>query len=158
MKTVNKIILGGLLGISSLPCFANDSEDLRVYLGAKSYHYDRGLELNEINPSIGVEYKDFSVMYVHKNSYENKSVYAMWTPEFYKTNNSNYNIELGIAVGFATGYNFKEEYNGKTYTNGYMVGNLLPVIGLTSTYKFKNVGLNMLVTPAVSMWSVSYNF
>lgn len=148
-----KILLFLMLMVSFSVSAKNDT-DFALYVGAKSYHYDRRNPMHEENPSIGFEYRDFTAIYIHKNSYGNPSGYFLYTPEFYV----NDVVEFGGAIGGAIGYHETEYYKDVRFKNPYLIGELLPVVGLTSTVKYENVGLNLMITPFVSTVGVLVRF
>lgn len=134
---------------------APETSELRVYTGAKTIHYKHNDTYNNNNPTIGVEYNDVTLLYTSKNSYGDASVYLMYTPEMYETEH----VELGFAVGVASGYKKKGEYKGRRYRNPVLIGDVLPVFGGTVTYKItENTSAGMLVTPMFSTFVLSHGF
>lgn len=140
--------------------FGNLSKsDPKVILGVGSRHIDsvEHENLNEDNPSIGVELWDIQAVYVSKNSWDVPSWYLTYTPD-YKVNKY---LSLAFQGGVATGYtcDLTIRGDGVIYTNTYCSkSGVVPLAALT--FDIKPTGdvfaLSVSLSPEVIMFSVNY--
>lgn len=64
-----------------------------------SKHLNTDVDYNENNYGLGVQYKDFGLLWF-KNSYDNNSVAAFWSPRTQIVSG----IDVGVRLGAASGY------------------------------------------------------
>lgn len=114
--------------------------------------------LNEINPSIGVEVNDIQVVYVSKNSWNHKSIYATYAPDYVV----NKYVTLTANVGFATGYKCSNSLkigDGNNYTtNSCNDIGVIPLAAATIDYSpfANNFAISLSINPSVAMFSLKY--
>lgn len=139
-----------------------EKAETSVIIGYGSYHFESWSHenLNEVNPSVGIEMWDVSVVYVSSNSWEETSFYVTYSPEMYE---SKY-LDVSLNVGFATGYyddntivrDGVEYYHDNEYLNS---AGIIPLVGVTAKAKITEYfSANLTITPAVAMFSTSFNF
>ncbi len=135
--------------------------DASMQIGSMSYHFDSNSHkyLNETNPSIGVELWDISVVYVHKNSWNENSVFVSYSPDIIET----HSFVLSGQIGLATGYNSNQyvvKDNGAKHKNGIMtVFGFAPFVGLTGkVFVSNNTTVNLTVTPNVATLATEFRF
>ncbi|AXC34537.1 hypothetical protein [Vibrio phage YC] len=163
-------LLAATLALTSLTATAGITDfgdfskaEPTLILGATSIHHDSWSRehLNQQHPSIGIEMWDISVTYVEKNSWNEASIYAAWTPEFYE---SEY-VDLSFALGFATGYHADNKVideHGKTWKMDEKYANdlgVIPLIGISAKVNLtENVHMDVNVTPMVTMFNLGLDF
>lgn len=131
-------------------------EGLYIVGGGVSKHY-KDDDQNEVHPSIGIEYDGFSVIYVEKNSIDQKSVQVAYSDNWYE---SNY-VDFGYRVGLASGYKKGTLYDdGNRYYNGFEFGStgLIPIIAAEVTIHtpVPNFHVVMDVSTNVTMFGFKY--
>lgn len=111
-----------------------------LYLDANlgSYHWDRGANMNERNPGLGLERDtgDWRQMLgMYKNSLGKPSGYAMlgYTPLQYQTALGE--LKLGGLAGALSGYEMP----------------VVPALGLLASLQRGRLGLNFIATPSAKM-------
>ena len=160
MKYIKLTILALLilLGMTfAIDCKANS----KIIIGGGSLHFDsRSFKrLNQFNPSVGIEINDIQAVYIHKNSWNKKSLYMTYAPD-YKINEY---LTLTGQVGFATGYKCTNtiKYKGGTQNINYCssVG-VVPLGAVTIEYKpFRNeFSILTSIAPTVAMFAIGYDF
>jgi len=155
---MKKLLMASML-LASLNAQAD--ADAKLIVGYGSFHFDSYERevLNQDNASIGLELYDVQAVYVEKNSFNEQSVYATYTPD-YKINEY---LSVSANVGFATGYKCDTYImNGNIKTTPLLCSDsgLIPVAGFTIDYSpfANNFNLSLSVTPAVAMFLTNYNF
>ena len=94
--------------LSALISFGATADDFYFITGAFSKHYSYAGQ-NETHPSVGIQYNNFSAIYIEKNSIENQSIQIAYGDNFVKSKW----IDLGYRIGIATGYQ-----DGTVFDNG----------------------------------------
>ncbi len=135
--------------------------DASMQIGSMSYHFDKNSHkyLNETNPAFGVELWDISVVYIHKNSWNENSVFVSYSPDIIE----NQYFVLSGQIGLATGYNDNQyvvKENGARHKNAMMtIFGLAPIVGLTGKVFVSNkTTLNLTVTPSVANLTTEFRF
>lgn len=135
--------------------------DAKIIIGIGSRHFDKvdHMILNEINPAIGLEAWDIQAVYVSKNSWNEKSLYLTWSPD-YKINEY---ITLSANIGIATGYKCDNsvQHDGDKYVIGYCSDSgIIPMYAATIDYIpfANNFAISASANHSVVMFSVNYSF
>ena len=164
---MNKLLLATLLSVVTQAQAIDivhigeiSKADAKIIVGIGSRHInsDDHKYLNESNPSIGVEAWDVQAVYVSKNSWNHKSLYLTYAPDY----ELNKYITLSANAGIATGYkcsNSVDIHNG-VYTSQYC--NKIGIVALGAvTVDYKpfagNTALSLSFTIDVLMLSVNYS-
>ncbi|QEG09105.1 antimicrobial peptide resistance and lipid A acylation protein PagP [Aeromonas phage 4_4572] len=133
------------------------ASEASIIFGGVSYHFNRQYEYHETNPSIGIEYKGFSAIYVAQNSVEKKSIQLTYTHNFIEE--SWYSV--GVRAGFASGYKQGDWYaDGKKYVRSMDLGNgIVPYAALEVGLVTPIPNLNFMVdvNPQVVIFGFKYN-
>ncbi len=139
-----------------------EKADTSVIIGYGSLHFDSWSHehLNEVNPSIGLEMWDISVVYVSKNSWEDTSFYITYSPEIFESKYLDISLDMGIATGYHQDAtivsNGVEYYHDNEFLNS---AGIIPLVGVTAKAKITEYfSANLTITPAVAMFSTSFNF
>lgn len=145
-----------LLIVSALAMASMSANATSLIVGGLSYHYDRGAEMNEVNPAIGIEHKGFSAIYVHNNSVEQKSVQITYGDEFWQGSWWSVGYRIGVASGYKDGQVYAD--GKKTLDSLDMGGGIMPLAALEFTVKtpIPNLSLVSDVTPYVVMTGFKY--
>lgn len=134
--------------------FSSNATDL-IY-GIGSYHYDRSLEMHEVNPALGIQTDDgFSLIYVTKNSINKPSIQVSFSEKMVKLQD----LSIGYRVGIATGYNDKTYYREHRFYEApsYNYKGILPIIALELEYKmFSNVYSVLDITQSTLFYGIKY--
>jgi len=118
------------IGLSAFLAFNATADNLYLLSGAFSKHYDYSGQ-NEKHPSVGIQYNQFSAIYVEKNSIENPSVQVAYGDNFYTSKWIDFGYRLGLATGYQTGTVFNE---GKRTYYGFDMGHgIIPIIAAEIT-------------------------
>lgn len=154
---MNKLIV--LLMFLGISLGSQAAPESKLIVGMGSYHFlplDHRI-LNEANPAIGIEAWDVQAVYVSKNSWNKKSLYLTYTPD-YKVNDY---ITISANLGIATGYSCsnKMTYNGRSYHEEYC-GDIMPLYALTMEYSpfANNAAIAVSVNHMVGMVAFTYSF
>lgn len=138
-----------------------DKADTKIIVGFGSYHFgsEEHKYLNESNPSIGLEMWDIQAVYVSANSWNEKSLYLTYAPD-YKVNEY---LTLTGNIGMATGYKCSNRVDvGDQYmpieycSNSGVV--FLPAVTVEYHPLANDFALNVSIAPTVAMFSASYDF
>lgn len=117
-----------------MPAFAGTFE---VQLNGLSYHYDRSLHLNEVNPGLGITYKSHGLLAAaagyYDNSYDHTTFYLLGGPVWHYGP-----FRAGVLVGAVSGY--------ERDTHMHWTPAVVPT--------FSAWRVNMIVTP----WFAAVNF
>jgi hypothetical protein len=168
---MKKSIIALCLSLASLSSYSTDISNFgnwakaepKVILGGASLHYKAVSRenLNQVNPSLGLELWDVQVVYVDKNSWDTSSWYVTYTPDYVV----NDYLELSLQMGIASGYDCERSKiinNGShTLKADYCTSmGIVPLIGATVTVKPFGNGLGVFtsVTPSALMFGVSQDF
>ena len=133
--------------------------DTKIIVGMASRHFnsDDHKYLNETNPSIGLEMWDIQAVYINKNSWNNKSLYLTYAPDYKINDYLSASIQTGIATGYTCDSSIK--LSKGTYRSDYCTSSgIVPLTALTLDIKptGKDFALSFSVTPEVAMFSFSY--
>ena len=114
------------------PAFAGNWS---VQLNGLSYHYDRSLDLNEVNTGLGASYENGHLLTTggwYKNSYSRTTVYAFTGPTWRW-----HGVRFGVLAGVVSGYDCD--------TSMHWTPTLMPIVSIWR--------LNFTATP----WFVAAN-
>jgi hypothetical protein len=138
-----------------------DRANTRVIVGVRSRHFDSVAQemLNESNPSLGLEVWDIQAVYVSKNSWDKKSLYLTYSPD-YKINDY---LSVSAQAGIATGYYCSNSMTkgNKSVKPSYCNDNgvvFMPALTLDVHPLGNGLAFSVSVNPAVAMFSISYTF
>lgn len=126
-----------------------NAADLYLIAGGFSKHFDPAGQ-NEIHPSIGIQYDNFSVIYVQNNSIEKQSIQVSWSNDFYQSDWVNIGYRLGLATGYETGTKFdnnKRTYHGVDWGHG-----IAPIAAIELTIPTPIPKLSIMVD---GMWNAA---
>ena len=162
---MKKLLLATLLATSfnASAGIESDTTEVKLIVGFGSYHLtgDDAKYLNQVNPSIGIELWDLQAVYVSKNSWNAKSLYFTYAPD-YKVNNY---VSLSANIGFATGYSCDDMkiidkgvvmYENKKCSSA----GVIPLIGVSAELSpfGNNYSALITITPEVIMFGATYKF
>lgn len=134
--------------------------EAKLILGFASRHFESNSHkyLNEFNPAIGIEAWDIQAVYIDKNSWNKKSLYLTYTPD-YRVND---HLSLSLSGGIATGYkcsNFTKKGNHTHYINFCSGTGIIPFYAATIDYSpfADNFSVSVSINHSVAMLSVNYS-
>lgn len=128
-----------------------------LIFGGLSYHFDRSDMMHEVNPSVGIEHKGFSAIYVAENSVEQKSVQLTYSGIFKQLEWGSVGYRVGVASGYKRGQIYAD---GKKRLESWdMGGGIAPLAALELSVKtpIPNLDLVTDITPFVVMAGFKYN-
>lgn len=145
------------LDIQNFGDFSKADAKLIVGIGSRHFESNDHKYLNESNPSIGVELWDLQLIYVAKNSWNKKSIYLVYAPD-YKINDY---FSVSANLGIATGYKCSNSAGDSGYTlepENCSSSGIVPLPAVTLDYSpmANNFALSVSITPIVAMFSLSY--
>jgi len=108
------------------------SNELYFLTGGFSKHYKQSGQ-NEVHPSVGIQYNNFSVIYVDKNSIENHSVQVAYSDNFYESKWIDFGYRVGLATGYQKGTVFDD--GRRTYSGLDVWHGVIPIIAAETTIR-----------------------